>query len=100
MFVRNDLLYLHHTTTKQTHKMEKSTFKTGKFYGNDLTIEIVKRTEKTATIKTTFGEQRIKVSNYGEFNEVINFKCWQILATEDFDQEESLKISLEKAYYS
>ena len=75
-------------------------FKTGNFYGNDLTIEILKRTAKTATIKTSFGEQRIKISQYGESNEVINFKCWQILATEDFDKEESLKITLEKAYYS
>ena len=80
--------------------MRASTFETGKSYGNDLTITIIKRTPKTATIKTVFGEQRIKISKYNDFNEVINFKCWQVLATENFNKEESLNIALEKAYYS
>tara|TARA_R110002020_G_scaffold40164_3_gene118915 strand:+ start:2081 stop:2323 length:243 start_codon:yes stop_codon:yes gene_type:complete len=80
--------------------MNKSTFKAGQKYGNDLTLEVIKRTAKTATIKTSFGTQRIKISEYNDFNEVINFKCWQILASEEFNAKESLEIALDKAYYS
>lgn len=76
-----------------------TTFKTGEFYGNDLTIEVISRTEKTITIKTSFGTQRIKVKDYGTGTEYISFKCWLILATEDFNKEEAQAIALENAYY-
>ena len=39
-------------------------FQTRKSYGNDLTIEILSRTAKTITIKSSFGEQRVKVREY------------------------------------
>lgn len=73
-------------------------FKTGNSYGNDLTIEIVKRTEKTATIKTTFGEQRVKIRTHGEM-EYISFKCWLVYASEEFDEQVSLENSLYNSYY-
>jgi len=76
--------------------MKMSKFEIGQSYGNDLTIEIISRTEKTAMIKTVFGTQRVKVRKWGELNEVIYFKCWSVLATENFD----LKIATENAYYN
>jgi hypothetical protein len=75
------------------------TFKTNAQYGNDLTLTIISRTEKTAVIKTIFGEQRVKVRNYNDLNEVIYFKCWTIFATELFDEKVALEISYFNAYY-
>ena len=39
----------------------KTKFEAGKKYGNDCTIEVLSRTEKTLTIKSSFGTQKIKV---------------------------------------
>lgn len=74
-------------------------FKTGQKYGYVLTIEIVKRTAKTITIKSTFGEARVKVRQHANGLEYISFKAWLIDATELFNKEEAQKIALEKAYY-
>ncbi len=74
-------------------------FEAGKKYGNDLTIEVIKRTEKTITIKSSFGTQRVKVRDYGNGVEAISFKAWYILATEEFDFEEARKISMYNSYY-
>ena len=76
-----------------------STFTPGNFYGNDLTIEVVKRTAKTVTIKTqAWGEQRVKVRAYGDNNEAIFFKAWMILATDEFNKEEAAQNAYERAY--
>jgi len=75
------------------------TFKTGEIYGNDLTIEIIKRTEKTVTIKTNaWGISRVKIREFHNGIESIYFKAWIIDATEKYDFEEAKKISFEKAY--
>jgi hypothetical protein len=79
--------------------MEATKFETGKLYGNDLTIEVIKRSEKTITIKSTFGTQRVKVRDYGNGVEAIMFKAWYILACEEFNKEEAMKIAMENAYY-
>lgn len=66
--------------------MEKAAFETGKLYGNDLTIEIISRTEKTIVIKTqAWGVNRVKVREWNDSCEMISFKAWLILATEIFD---------------
>jgi len=79
--------------------MEKSQFETGKFYGNDLTIEVISRTEKTITIKTNaWGVKRVKVKKWNDDVESIFFKAWIILATEQFNADEAVKIAFEKAY--
>ena len=85
--------------------MENSTFKAGKSYGNDLTIEIVKRTEKTATIKTqAWGEKRVKISSFvnagGSITERISFKAWLIHASEAYSKETASYISQRNAYYN
>ena len=75
-------------------------FKQGQSYGNDLTVEVLKRTPKTATIKTVFGEQRVKVKVCPNRNiEYISYKCWLIESVEDFDDQEATRIALEKAYF-
>jgi len=74
-------------------------FEANKIYGNDLEMTIVKRTAKMATIKTCFGEQRVKIKSC-EIGEYISFKCWLIYATEEFNAEEAQQIAMEKAYYS
>lgn len=80
--------------------MEKAVFETGKFYGNDLTIEIISRTEKTVTIKTNaWGVKRVKIRDFYNGTESISFKAWIVCATENFDAEEATKISMYKAYH-
>ena len=79
--------------------MKATKFETGKSYGNDLTLEVLKRTEKTITIKTTFGTQRVKVRDYGNGVEAIMFKAWYITANEDFDFETAKEISMYNSYY-
>ncbi len=74
-------------------------FKTGETYGNDLIIEVVKRTAKTVTIKSTFGETRVKVRQHANGIEYISFKAWLIDATEAFNKNEAQRLALEKAYY-
>lgn len=42
-----------------------ATFESGKSYGNDLTIEIVKRTAKTAVIRTqAWGDKRVRIKSF------------------------------------
>ena len=75
-------------------------FQTSKSYGNDLTIEILSRTEKTVTIKTQgWGINRVKVRDYGNGVEAIMFKSWYILSTEDFNKKEAIEIANYNAYY-
>lgn len=75
-------------------------FETNKKYGNDLTLEVISRTKKTATIKTSFGTQKIKLRGQENGLEYISFKCWIIYANDYYDQEESQKQAYERAYYS
>ena len=83
--------------------MENVIFKVGQRYGNDLTLEVVKRTEKTVTIKTnTWGVKRVKLRSFENANatltESIHFKAWVIYASEEFDAKEAEKISYYNAY--
>jgi hypothetical protein len=83
--------------------MKITKFENGQSYGNDLTIEIISRTEKTATIKTVFGTQKIKIRPYlqnGQFNEAIYFKCWSVFATDLFDYKKAQEISYYNAYHN
>lgn len=80
--------------------MTTNKFQTGQKYGNDLTIEIVSRTEKTVTIKTTaWGVKRVKVHNYNGCQEAIYFKAWIITSDEIFNAEEACYNSMYKSYY-
>lgn len=79
--------------------MTTTKFEIGKSYGNDLTIEVISRTEKTITIKSTFGTQRVKVREWTKGTESISFKAWLIVATEEFDENEARNIFMENAYY-
>lgn len=75
-------------------------FETSKAYGNDLTVTVLSRTEKTVTIDTgAWGVKRIKVKEYTNGVECVYFKAWIITANELFNTEESLQNSLERAYY-
>jgi len=75
-------------------------FEATKKYGNDLTIEVLSRTEKTITIKSTFGTQRVKVRKYNDEGvEAIMFKAWYILSTELYDFETAREISMYNAYH-
>jgi len=76
--------------------MKAQKFETGKSYGNDLTIDVLSRTEKTLTIKTVFGTQKIKIRNYHNETESISFKCWLITSADLFDKN----IANEIAYYN
>lgn len=76
-------------------------FEPGKSYGNDLTIEVLKRTEKTVTIKTiAWGVSRVKIRNYHDGEESIVFKAWSIGAGDNFDSDVAQQNSFERAYYS
>jgi hypothetical protein len=77
--------------------MTTTKFEIGQSYGNDLTMEVISRTEKTLTIKTSFGTQKIKIreSNGSEY---VWFKCWIVYATESFDFEVAREISYYNAY--
>tara|TARA_R110002050_G_scaffold50478_1_gene116648 strand:- start:2213 stop:2446 length:234 start_codon:yes stop_codon:yes gene_type:complete len=75
------------------------TFQESKEYGNDLTIKVLKRTEKTITIETiAWGVQRVKVRKNADGSEFILYKAWLIYASDIFDAEESKKIAYERAY--
>ncbi len=75
-------------------------FQANKSYGNDLTVTILKRTEKTVTIETRgWGVQRVKIRDYGNGVEAISFKAWYITATEDFNAEKATEIANYNAYY-
>lgn len=72
----------------------------GKSYGNDLTIEVISRTDKMITIKTnSWGVKRVKL-NSDNSGEKIYFKCWVISAWEAFDFETARQNSHERAYYN
>ena len=73
-------------------------FEVGKEYGNDFTFTVVKRTAKTITINSVFGEARVKVRNYSEDFESIHYKAWAVYATEAFDAEVAAENSLYRAY--
>jgi len=77
----------------------KTKFEAGKKYGNDCTIEVLSRTEKTLTIKSCFGTQKIKVRYYDDSTEAILFKCWCITSDEVYDFEKAKEISMYNAYY-
>jgi hypothetical protein len=73
-------------------------FEAGKEYGNDLTIEVISRTEKTITIKAGgFGTKRVKLKPDNGVERIF-FKCWIIEATELFDIDEARRIYNEYAY--
>jgi hypothetical protein len=91
-------MYFCSTKNEKQEIMKASNFEIGKSYGNDLTIEIISRTEKTATIKTVFGTQKVKVRKYNELNEIIYFKCWSICATDEFEMQKATEIAYYNAY--
>jgi hypothetical protein len=76
-----------------------TTFETGQKYGNDLTIEIVKRTAKTVTIKSNFGTQRFKIRGYYDGAESISCYSWLIDANEIFNAEVAAQEALDNSYY-
>ena len=66
-------------------------FEANKKYGNDLTIKVLKRTNKTLTIETqAFGVQRVKIREFVKGYESIIFKAWSIDASETYNVEESI----------
>ena len=70
-------------------------------YGNDLTIKVLSRTAKTATIETNaWGIKRVKIREYQKGVEAIYFKAWIVIATELFNATESAQIAMENAYYN
>ncbi|SDT46939.1 hypothetical protein SAMN05192545_3915 [Maribacter dokdonensis] len=79
--------------------MENTQFKVGNKYGNDLTIEVLKRTAKTITIKSLFGEKRIKLREYTPGVECVYFRSWIITANEDYNADKAAEISMYNAYY-
>lgn len=80
-----------------------ATFTPSESYGNDLTIKVLSRTAKTATIETTAWGikrvKRVKIREYQKGVEAIYFKAWIVIATELFNADEAAQISMEKAYY-
>lgn len=77
-----------------------TTFETGKSYGNDLTIKVISRTEKTLTIETTaWGKKRVKIRNFNPEVESIHFKAWVIEADEVFNAKKAAEISMYNAYH-
>ena len=80
--------------------MSVANFEANKSYGNDLTVKVLSRTEKTLTIETTaWGVKKVKVREYQKGVEYISFKAWLIIATEDFNADEARQNAFEKAYY-
>lgn len=78
---------------------DMSTFKSNTNYGNDLTIKVLKRTEKTLTIETTaWGVSKVKVRDYGNGSEYISFKAWLITSEETFNAEVAKDLAYERAY--
>jgi len=77
--------------------MKTTNFEIGKSYGNDLTMEVISRTEKQLTIKTVFGTQKIKVRQSNN-EEYVFFKCWIVYASEAFDFEIAREISYYNSY--
>jgi hypothetical protein len=78
--------------------MNTAKFEIGQSYGNDLTMEIISRTEKTATIKTVFGTQKIKIRSTNKNEETILFKCWSVGALDVFNEKEAQEIAYYNAY--
>lgn len=78
----------------------KATFEPGRKYGNEFTIEVIKRTAKFLTIKTVFGTNRVKIRDCYQNAESISFKAWLIDATEAYNEEEAVRLSYERAYYN
>jgi hypothetical protein len=74
-------------------------FEINKAYGNDFTIEIISRTEKTITFKSVFGIKRVKIRQFYNEKESISFKCWLICSEEIFNKKEAAQLQYEKAYY-
>lgn len=76
-----------------------ATFTAGQSYGNDLTIKVIKRTEKTITFETVaWGIKRAKINEYMKGVECIYFKAWIVTANELFNKEEATQIAWEKSY--
>ena len=87
-------------TTKNDFIMTTQ-FETSKEYGNDLTIKIISRTEKTAMIETNaWGVKRVKLRKHNNGLEYISFKSWLIYATENFDSQVATMNMMERCYYS
>lgn len=94
------VVYLHRRTIKQNTMANFNTqFEIGKAYGNDLTIKVVSRTEKTITIETVaWGTKRVKIKEFQKGVEGISFKAWLIYANEDFNAEVAKELAFERAY--
>ena len=62
----------------------RTEFKIGETYGDDLQIQVIKRTAKTITIKSIFGTNKVRLASCYEPQgvEAISFKSWLIDARE------------------
>ena len=82
--------------------MEK--FKVGQTYRGEsglgqIALTIIKRTEKSVVVKTSFGENRCMIKKYSNA-EAINFKSWYSTAEDVYSKEKQEEDSYYQAYYS
>ena len=81
------------------------TFKIGQTYKGtsgvgEIAITIVKRTPKTLVVKTSFGENRVRISKQSnEHEEIIFFKSWIAGATDNYSKEQQIYDSNYASYY-
>lgn len=74
-------------------------FKVGTKYETEgFVAEVVKRTAKFVTIKSSFGVNRVKISDCNQKAEAILFKAWLIYATDVFNAEKYSRNSHYNAY--
>ena len=64
----------------------------------EIAIEVIKRTEKTLVIKTTFGENRIRIRKQGDL-ETSCFKSWYFDANDIYSEEQMTEDCYYAAYY-
>lgn len=83
----------------------KAKFEIGKIYRGTsgvghISIEVIKRTEKTIVIKTSFGENRVKINDYYKNAEGASFKSWAFDATDIYEEEQQVQDAYSAAYHS
>ena len=63
-------------------------------------ITVIKRTEKTIVVKTSFGENRIKINDYYQNAEGACFKSWSFDATDIYSEDQMIQDAYHAAYHS
>ncbi len=53
-------------------------------------IKVIKRTEKTVTVETSFGINRVKIKDYNNAAECATFKSWSFNAIDIITNEANL----------